>query len=185
MQTTSPFNIRQAVKKIKAGEVIAYPTEAVFGLGCDPLNEKAVLDLLNLKKRSIKKGLILIASTLTQLEPYLQLNPAIISQIETAQPEPITWLVPYQTWVPEWLTGKHSKLAIRVIAHPVAKLLCEENGAPLVSTSANIHTKPPATQSWMIPKNIKNRKIFILPGQVGNLNQVTPIYDILSKQQFR
>ncbi len=84
MQTTSPFKIRQAVKKINAGEVIAYPTEAVFGLGCDPLNEEAVFNLLTLKKRSIKKGLILIASTITQLEPYLQLNPPLISQIETA-----------------------------------------------------------------------------------------------------
>ena len=185
MQTTSPFKIRQAVKKIKAGEVIAYPTEAVFGLGCDPLNEDAIFNLLSLKKRSAEKGLILIASTLSQLEPYLQLNQAITSQIEASLPEPITWLVPYQSWVPEWLTGNHSKLAVRVITHPIAKLLCEKNGAPLVSTSANIHTKPPATHLWMVPKNLKNRKIFILPGQVGNLKQVTPIYDILSKQQFR
>ncbi len=185
MQTTSPFKTRLAVKKIKAGEVIAYPTESVFGLGCDPLNEEAVFNLLALKKRSVDKGLILIASSLTQLEPYLQLNSAITSQIQTALSEPITWLIPYQTWVPEWLTGKHSKLAVRVITHPIAKLLCEKNGAPLVSTSANIHTKPPVTQAWMVSKNLKNKKIFTVPGQVGNLKQVTPIYDILSKQQFR
>lgn len=185
MQITSPFKIRQAVKKIKAGEVIAYPTEAVFGLGCDPLNEEAVSNLLTLKKRSIKKGFILIASTITQLEPYLQLNPALISQIETALSEPVTWLVPCQLWVPKWLTGKHSKLAVRVITHPTARLLCEENGAPLISTSANIHTKPPATQAWMVSKNLENKKIFTVPGQVGNLKQVTQIYDIVSKQQFR
>ncbi len=185
MQTTSPFKIRLAVKKIKAGEVIAYPTEAVFGLGCDPLNEEAVFHLLALKKRSVDKGLILIASSLTQLEPYLQLNSAISSQIEAASSEPITWLIPCQTWVPEWLTGNHSKLVVRVITHPTAKLLCEEYGAPLISTSANIHTKPPATHLWIVQKNLENRKVFVLPGQVGNLKQVTPIYDILSKQQFR
>ncbi len=181
----SSFQIRQAVEKIKAGEVIAYPTEAVFGLGCDPLNKEAVLNLLTLKKRSIDKGLILIASSLTQLEPYLQLTPTITSQIQNTWPGPVTWLIPCQSWVPKWLTGKHSSLAVRVTDHPIAQALCKENGAPVISTSANTHDKPPATYSWMVSNNFKNKSLFILPGQVGHLKQATPIYDILNKQQIR
>lgn len=185
MPSISSFKVRQAVEKIKAGNVIAYPTEAVFGLGCDPLNEEAVLNLLALKKRSVDKGLILIASSLAQLEPYLQLNPTIISQTQSTWPGPVTWLIPSKAWVPKWLTGKHTSLAVRVTAHPIAQLLCEENNAPIISTSANTHAKSPATCSWMIRNNFKNKDLFILSGQVGQLKQATPIYDVLNKQQIR
>jgi L-threonylcarbamoyladenylate synthase len=185
MPYISSFKIKQAVQKINAGEVIAYPTEAVYGLGCDPLNQDAVLNLLALKNRSIDKGLILIASSLTQLEPYLQLNKQILSRIQASWPGPVTWIIPAQPWVPEWLTGNHSTLAVRVTAHPVAQLLCEENGQPLVSTSANIHTNPPATCSWMVSKNLNNRDLFIVPGKVGDLKQATPIFDAVNYQKLR
>ena len=183
--TKSSIKIRLAVQKIQAGEVIAYPTEAVYGLGCDPLNEEAVLNLLALKKRSIDKGLILIASSLTQLEPYLQLNDEIRSKVQATWPGPVTWIIPAQTWVPQWLTGQHSSLAVRVTAHPIAKLLCEKNGEPLVSTSANTSSKPPATKSWQVADCLNDRKLFVVPGKVGRLKQTTPIYDVLNHRQIR
>lgn len=185
MTKTSSFKIRLAIQKINAGEVIAYPTEAVYGLGCNPLNEEAVLNLLALKKRPVEKGLILIASSLSQLEPYLQLNNEIISRIQATWPGPVTWTIPAQLWVPEWLTGEHSSLAVRVSAHPVARMLCEENGGPLVSTSANTSAKPPATRSWMVSKSLSNADLFIVPGKIGGLKQATPIYDALSHRQIR
>ncbi|MCK5121513.1 MAG: threonylcarbamoyl-AMP synthase [Methylococcales bacterium] len=183
--TKSSIKIRLAVQKIQAGEIIAYPTEAVYGLGCDPLNEEAVLNLLALKKRSIDKGLILIASSLTQLEPYLQLNDEIRSKVQATWPGPVTWIIPAQTWVPQWLTGQHSSLAVRVTAHPIAKLLCEKNGEPLVSTSANTSSKPPATKSWQVADCLNDRKLFVVPGKVGRLKQTTPIYDVLNHRQIR
>ncbi|MGZ4970158.1 MAG: Sua5/YciO/YrdC/YwlC family protein [Methylobacter sp.] len=72
----SSFKIKNAARHLKAGAVIAYPTEAVYGLGCDPLNEAAVMTLLDVKQRPIEKGLILIASSLEQLRPYLALRPS-------------------------------------------------------------------------------------------------------------
>ena len=185
MTKTSSFKIRLAIQKINAGEVIAYPTEAVYGLGCDPLNEAAVLNLLALKKRSVDKGLILIASSLSQLEPYLQLNNDIISRIQASWPGAVTWIIPAQPWVPKWLTGIHSSLAVRVSAHPVARMLCEKNGGPLVSTSANTSSRPPATRSWKVSKSLSNSDLVIVPGKIGGLKQATPIYDVLSHQQIR
>jgi L-threonylcarbamoyladenylate synthase len=181
----STFKIRQAIREIDQGKVIAYPTEAVFGLGCDPLNEAAVLKLLALKKRSVDQGLILIASSLRQLEPYLQLTPSISAKVQATWPGPITWIIPCQSWVPQWLTGQHSSLAVRVTAHPIARLLCEENAAPLVSTSANIHHKPPATHAWQVSKSLGGKDIPTLSGQVGHLKQATHIYDVLSQRQIR
>lgn len=183
--TKSSIKIRLAVQKIKTGGIIAYPTEAVYGLGCDPLNEQAVLNLLALKKRDINKGLILIASSLTQLEPYLQLNDEIRSRVQTTWPKPVTWLIPAQTWVPQWLTGQHSSLAVRITVHPIAKLLCEKANEPLVSTSANTSSKAAATKSWQIAHYLNDSKLFIVPGKIGCLKQATPIYDILNHQQIR
>lgn len=185
MTKTSSFKTRLAIQKIKAGEVIAYPTEAVYGLGCDPLNEEAVLNLLALKKRSIEKGLILIASSLSQLEPYLQLNDEIISRVQATWPGAVTWIIPAQPWVPDLLTGDHSSLAVRVTNHPVAKLLCEKYGKPIVSTSANTSSRPPATQPWMVSKSLGNKDLFVMPGKVGGLKQTTPIYDVLNYLKVR
>lgn len=186
MPYISSFKIRQAVQKINAGEVIAYPTEAVYGLGCNPLNQNAVLELLALKNRSVDKGLILIASSLTQLEPYLQLNKQILSRISTSWPGPVTWIIPAQDWVPNWLTGSHSTLAVRVTAHPIARLLCEKSGQPLVSTSANTQGKPPAITSWNVSKSLNHpNEIFIVSGKVGQLKQATPIFNAVNDQQLR
>ncbi|KAF3977992.1 MAG: threonylcarbamoyl-AMP synthase [Methylococcales symbiont of Iophon sp. n. MRB-2018] len=185
MALVSSFKIRQAVRKISQGEVIAYPTEAVFGLGCDPLNEEAVYRLLAIKKRKVEKGLILIASSLSQLESYLLLDKAIIKRIQKTWPGAVTWIIPVQSWVPEWLTGEHTSLAVRVTAHPIARQLCTANGKPLVSTSANTSSKPPAIKSWEVLKKLDNTKLFILPGQVGGLAHATSIYNVLNHQQIR
>lgn len=66
------LRLRIAARIVRAGGLIAYPTEAVYGLGCDPLNQRAVQRLLALKRRSVSKGLILIAADFAQLEPFLQ-----------------------------------------------------------------------------------------------------------------
>jgi len=181
----SPFKIRRAIQKVNQGEVIAYPTEAVYGLGCNPLDEEAVLKLLALKKRSVDKGLILIASSIDQLDPYLQLTEEIVARVQASWPGPVTWIIPAQPWVPKWLTGEHASLAVRVTNHPIARLLCEENEGPLVSTSANTSAKPPAIKSWQVAQNLKTDNFFLLPGDVGNLKQATPIFDVLSDQKLR
>jgi len=184
-QIISPFKIRQAIQHINQGDVIAYPTEAIYGLGCNPLDEEAVLKLLALKKRSIDKGLILIASSVEQLAPYLQLTETIVSRIQASLLEPITWVTPAQAWVPKWLTGTHSSLAIRITKHPIARLLCLENEGPLVSTSANISTLPATKKPWKVSKSLNTKKLFVVPGEVGGLKQATPILDIFSHQKLR
>ena len=184
-QKTPPFKIRLAIQQVNQGEVIAYPTEAVYGLGCNPVDEEAVLKLLALKKRSIDKGLILIASSLEQLDCYLELTAEIVSRVQASGTDPVTWVIPAQSWVPKWLTGNHSSLAIRITNHPIARLLCEENKGPLVSTSANTNARPPAKKSWQVSKNLESKNLFIVAGEVGSLKQATPIFDVLSQHKFR
>ena len=129
--------VRQAATCLHAGGVIAYPTEAIYGLGCDPLNLEAVLRLLSIKQRDPAKGLILIADNIQRLLPFIKITAAQRKTLMQSWPGPNTWLVPAQDWVPEWLTGQHDTLAVRVTAHPLVAALCREAEMPIVSTSAN------------------------------------------------
>jgi L-threonylcarbamoyladenylate synthase len=181
----SLFKTKAAIRQLKSGAVIAYPTEAVYGLGCDPLNENAVMSLLDIKQRPIEKGLILIASSLDQLRPYLVLDQFIINRITPTWPGPVTWVIPAQSWVPKWLTGAHNSLAVRVTNHPVARDLCTELGSPIVSTSANPTTRPAIKESRKLLKTFANADIFIVHGQVGRLDRETAIYDALTGKQLR
>ena len=129
---------------LHAGGVIAYPTEAVYGLGCDPQDAAAVERVLSLKHRSVAKGVILIACDIAPLEGYVNLSPTLNARISGSWPGPATWLVPAGPRARPWLTGGRDTLAVRVTAHPQASELCRAFGGPLVSTSANPGGRRPA-----------------------------------------
>lgn len=141
----TPFILRQAAHDIHQGGVIAYPTEAVFGLGCDPLNADAVYRILEIKQRPVHKGLILIAASFSQLEPFVDASDRKLCQRAfDSWPGANTWLFPVTSATPYWLTGDHDTLAVRVTAHPLARALCLQSRTPLVSTSANRSRQQPA-----------------------------------------
>lgn len=177
---------QKIVEILKSGGIIAYPTEAVFGLGCDPFNEQAVLKLLQLKKRDISKGLILIAASWEQFEPLIQpIDDSIINKIFTSWPGPNTWVVPANSRVPSWIKGKYSSVAVRVTAHPVAKKICEMFGGPIVSTSANIEGLPPAKTAEEVQGQFPEGIDLIVPGKVGNLKKPTTIRDAITDKIIR
>lgn len=172
----SPTRLRTLVRLIKKGGVIAYPTEAVFGLGCDPRNEAAVKRIIRLKQRRADKGLILIAASLDQLLPWLEpISAALRAKLEATWPGPVTWLLPARPEVPVCLRGKHSTLAVRVTVHPIAAALCQAYGTPLVSTSANISKRPPARTALAVRRQFGKAVDTIVPGAVGGASRPTEI----------
>lgn len=178
--------IRQAAAWLKAGGVIAYPTEAIYGLGCDPLNQAAVTHLLALKQRNVNKGLIMIADNYERIEAFLQ--PLMESQQELLRstwPGPVTWLIPAQNWVPKWLTGSHNTLAVRVTAHPTAVQLCQAADMPIISTSANISHRRPARNILQVHRQFGPRLDYILSGHTGGLAAPTVIRDLTSGKTIR
>lgn len=180
------WHLRQAVRCLREGGIIAYPTEAVYGLGCDPWNPDAVARLLELKQRPWQKGLILIAADFAQLQPLLQpLSAELQAQVLPSWPGPVTWLLPTHSAIPEWLRGQHSSLAVRVTAHPVAAALCRAWGGPLISTSANKAGKPPARSSLALRLPLGKRVDKIVPGQLGGLSRPTEIRDPLTRRVLR
>ncbi len=181
----SQFQLREAARCLHAGGILAYPTEAVWGLGCDPLNEQAVHRLLALKQRPVNKGLIIIAADFRQLQPFVRLlDDAAMQPVLDSWPGPFTWILPAATGTPRWLTGDHDSLAVRITDHPAASALCRAFGGPIVSTSANIAGQRPA-RSALQAKLRCGRIDGILHGAVGGLTRPTGIRDARSGRQLR
>lgn len=181
---------RQSLGRVAAvlrrGGVAAYPTEGVWGLGCDPLNRAAVERILQLKGRNARKGLILIAADLAQLEPYLEgLSPRQYTQLAESWPDALTWLVPNNGYAPAWLTGDHSSLAVRIPAHPLARALAAAFGGPIVSTSANPQGRPAATTQLAARLYFGTRVDAYLTGQVLHPNQPSEIRELATGRVIR
>lgn len=180
------LRLRAAARVVKSGGLIAYPTEAVYGLGCDPRQEDAVRRLLTLKRRPMHKGLILIAASFEQLEPFLQpLAPDDHARLAATWPGPYTWLIPTRPDTPRWLRGRHETLAVRVTAHPLAAALCRACGHPLVSTSANRSGHPPARTALAVRRQLGHDLDYVLPGSTGGAAQPTVIQDLRTGQVVR
>ncbi|EFL91409.1 putative ribosome maturation factor [Candidatus Regiella insecticola LSR1] len=187
MSQNEPAQLEKVLLALQHEEVIAYPTESVFGLGCDPNSEKAVNALLTLKQRSRQKGLILVAANYDQLQPYLddsQLSMAQRASVFSSWPGAITWVIPAKRDTPDWLTGRFNSLAVRVSAHPLVRQLCTCYGKPLVSTSANLSGHPPCRTE----ADVKMQFGILLPvltGQVGGCKNPSEIRDALTGKQLR
>lgn len=179
--TLSHVQLNQAVTALKQGGILAYPTEAVWGLGCDPFNQQAVLKLLALKQRPMDKGLILIAANVEQVEPYLQLLSSQERErvIETWQnsKHPTTWVVPVDASFPAWIRGEHLSVAIRVSAHPPVQALCSAFGGAIISTSANITGQPTALTAEQIVTIFADGIDYILPASLGGQKNPSQIRD--------
>ncbi|RRJ82577.1 L-threonylcarbamoyladenylate synthase [Aestuariirhabdus litorea] len=176
-----------AVAALQAGEVIAYPTEGVWGFGCDPWNPQAVGRVLRLKQRPWQKGLILVACSCEQIEPLLRsLTREQRAQLESSWPGPNTWVIedPEQ-WVPAWVRGEHSSVAVRVSAHPVVAALCEAFGGPLVSTSANRAGCPPMRYDWQVRYQFADQLGAVVPGPLGGQRGPSRIRELISGRELR
>ena len=171
---------------MRRGGVIAYPTESVYGLGCDPLNADAVLRLLAVKNRRPDKGLILIADSFTPLLAFVEYpDPAVMERIRKSWPGPTSWLLPARVAVPDWLTGGRRTIAVRVTAHPLAAALCGAYGRALVSTSANRTGVVPARTALGVRRSLGGAVDYILPGQVGGDIRPSEIRDALTDRVIR
>lgn len=182
---TARTQIRHAARILAHGGVALYPTEGVWGLGCDPLNAHAVQRILDLKQRDVDKGLVLVADTAAAFRHYLAV-PELVDRLATqATDVPTTWVVPAAPDVPDWITGGRDTLAARVTRHPVAAGLSAALGAPVVSTSANPSGRPAPTRRFGVDRWILRGVDVRLGGQTGGLRGATPIIDLRTGQYLR
>lgn len=182
----------QAIEALNCGDLIAYPTEAVWGLGCDPFNRLAVDKLLSLKGRSVDKGLILVAADLDQCKRItrhlpselfnrLQTNCQTAAVIQRAT----TWLVPSNDSIPVWITGQFDTVAIRVSSHPIVAELCQAFGGMIVSTSANPQGKAAATNQHQAERYFSNRVRVYVEGDLGGQQQTSELRHLVTNEILR
>ena len=181
------MNLQEIVNHLKNQQVVAYPTEAVFGLGCNPNSQSAVENLLVLKQRPMSKGLILIAPGLDFLLPFIdesRLMEEHWQRLTTQYDRPTTWVVPAKTTTPKFLTGDFDSIAVRISQHPAVKLLCEQAGFALTSTSANLTGRSPCRTAQEVKQQF-GTDFPVLDMPVGGAVNPSEIRDIFTNHVFR
>ncbi|KAF0808314.1 Sua5/YciO/YrdC/YwlC family protein [Alcanivorax xiamenensis] len=172
------LHLDTAARIVHAGGVIAYPTETVYGLGCDPFNREAVNRLLAIKSRPWRKGLIMVAADLSQLDGLVVLSDAERRQLSDIWPAPVTYLLPATPAVPEWVRGEHAKVAVRVSPHPLVRALARAVGTPIISTSANRAGQPPARNRFQVARVMGEELDFIVTGDCDPRARPSTIIDL-------
>lgn len=205
--TTDPMTASQWLKQ---GKLLAYPTESVWGIGCDAMNEQAVAKILTIKRRDVNKGLIVLTDSIQRLAPLLalltheqrqqivqswQAQPSRTPQSLQPQQQAVTWLLPLMPSsdampIPPWITGQHHSVAVRVIAHPLIRQLCQQmvsSDNPLglvVSTSCNPSGLLPASNMAEAFGYFAN-DIAYLQGDTLGYQQPSQIKDAITGQIIR
>lgn len=181
MSVLAPWHRRAALEALRAGGVIACPTESVWGLSCDAANATACERLMALKRRDWRKGLIVVAADFSQLEAYVRRpSNTAMKRAEATWPGPHTWVFPIHEDAPPWLTGTHDSLAVRVTAHPLLRELCLGFGGALVSTSANPSGRDPARDITRARLYFNHRVQAFVPGALGGLERPTTIRSVVT-----
>jgi L-threonylcarbamoyladenylate synthase len=181
------MDIQQATMAVKSGGIIAYPTEAVWGLGCDPWNTSAVTRLLEIKQRSSSKGFVVVASSINQvIKLCTGLSQSKLQQLQQTWPGPYNWIIPdSQSWFPSIVRGEHVGIAIRVSNHPVIQELCSAVGHPIISTSANLSGQPPCLTYQQVDAVFADKISGILNGKLGGSTRPCSIRDLTTGKVIR
>lgn len=181
MRTFGIDDIEAAAALLRDGGVLAYPTEGVYGLGCDPDNHAAFQRVFALKRRPQEQGVLLIAASVEQARPWIGDAPeAAFARAKAIWPGAHTFIFPRSARVPEWVAGGHLGIALRVTAHAPSAALCRAFGGPIVSTSANRHGEAPARSAADIRRIFGDEPDGVLDAPLGGLSRPTPITDAVS-----
>lgn len=151
----SDFSIRHAAHIIRRGGIIAYPTDTIYGLGCNPFNIEAVERINTIKQRPANKQFILLAAHIDQVRSLIVLDSDHKSLISLST-EPTSWIVKASQHAPCWLTDKDNSLTFRISKNETVEKLCSALGHAVISTSANISGKKPAKNALEIHRYFHN-----------------------------
>lgn len=158
-------SIRRAGRIIKSGGLVAFPTETVYGLGCDAMNADAAAKVFEAKRRPQFDPLIVHIADLEQLEVVIESLPAVGQRlIDAFWPGPLTLVVPKQPAIPDLITAGLSTVAVRMPNHPVARTLIYEAGTPIAAPSANLFGYVSPTTAQHVADGLGKKVDLILDG---------------------
>lgn len=176
--------MKEAVGIIKAGGLVIYPTETLYGLAADPFNRIAVLKVFAAKKRPFDKPLSVAVSNLEEADMLVFVNGTARKLAGAFLPGPLTMILKKKARLPQELTAGSEKLGIRIPDHPIALQLIELAG-PITATSANTSGQPPPRTAYEAKKQIGGSADFILDNGKCKFGQPSTVIDLSNEGEFR
>lgn len=167
-------DIKKAIEVLKKGGTILYPTDTVWGIGCDATNNKAVSKIYSLKNRSEKKSMIVLLDDVSKIKDYVAHYPEQASDLIRDYHKPLTIVFEGAKGLAKGLIADDGTVAIRVVKHDFCKKLIKELGKPVVSTSANVSGDPTAAVFRDITEFIKSKVSYVVEFEQGNLSPANP-----------
>tara|TARA_B100000900_G_scaffold166880_1_gene141689 strand:- start:9 stop:554 length:546 start_codon:yes stop_codon:yes gene_type:complete len=175
----NPLNAREV---LKGGGIIIYPTEGVYGIGCDAFNQHSVNKVATIKGRGDSKSFILICSDVIQLKTIIDQN--YMNYQELLAKDFITWIVPAHEMCPPWLMMANT-VAVRITNHPVINDLCKGLNGPIISTSANYSNHSYINDIKKIEVLFDKKVDYIVEGKLGGELKSSIIKNIVTKEILR
>jgi L-threonylcarbamoyladenylate synthase len=175
----NPLDIERAVDYLKSGEVIAYPTETIYGLGADVMNKKAVKRIFDLKARDYGLPISILVADLDMMREYVDHVPdEIIPLLRRFWPGPLTMLFPAAASFPKGLITNTGKVGIRISSHPIASAIVRTFGKPLTTTSANLSDFPASLNVKHIKKYFGEKIPCIVDGGECEPSRGSTVVDV-------
>ena len=174
----SPYIISKAARIIRAGGLVAFPTETVYGLGADALNPEAVTKIFAAKGRPQDNPLILHVSTTGQAYQLVEMNDAALRLAKVFWPGPLTLVLPAKDIVPSITRGGLETAAVRMPDCPVALALISASGVPIAAPSANLSGRPSPTDSETVMRDMAGRIDMVVDGGSTGVGIESTVIDL-------
>lgn len=167
-------DIKKACEVLRAGGLILYPTDTIWGIGCDATNEEAVKKVYELKKRSDNKAMLVLTDSPVKLETYVSEIPDIAWDLIEVADKPLTIIYSNAKNLAKSLLGEDGSVGIRVTNEAFSRKLCESFRKPLVSTSANVSGEPSPANFSEISEEVKNGVDYIVGYRQDDTQKASP-----------
>jgi len=184
MLSINPINpqqrlVNRVVECLKQGGVIVYPTDTIYGIGCDIFNKKGVKKIYQIKQRDPRKPFSFICSDLSDVANYAQVSNFAFKTMKRNLPGPYTFVLEATRIVPDLLTTKQKTVGIRIPDNPIAQAIVKELGHPLVTTSVNISGEEPIHDPAEIERSLGKMVDMVVDGGVllGDASTVISLID--------
>ena len=175
---TSLVDIGEAARLVHEGGLIAYPTDTVYGLGCNPFDADAVDRLVKAKER-VKGSLPVLVSSLAEAERIGEINEVAAALASKFWPGPLTLVVRMRSNLPATVTGGSQLVGLRIPNHETARTLIQESGGAIVGTSANISGRQSLTTAWDVLRELEGRIDLVLDGGPTPLARESTVLRVL------
>ena len=177
--------VKDVICHLKSGEVIGYPTEAVYGIGCDPWNQSSVEKIAKIKGRESSQTFLMVASSIDQLRDLIDIS-TLSRQVTSSWPGHTTWLIKAKENVPYWLQDEQTnKVGIRISNHPLVIELCNAFGKPIISTSANVSGKEEIKNQQEFIRTFSSDINYLVDGDLGDYDETSVIIDMETNKKIR